>query len=271
MTVNQETEPLLEVVDLSVTFMSSGVVTQILDNVSFQLGCHKTLGILGESGSGKTVTALSILNLITSPPLSGMSGKIFFKGLDLLQCSDADLKKIRGKHIAYIFQEPATALNPVLTIGDQIIEMIQAHMDLNKKNAKVMAIDLLTEVGISSPSLRMKNYPHEISGGMRQRAMIATALSCNPDILIADEPTTALDVTIQAQVLELFKELIDKRGMSIIFMTHDLSVIAEIADDILVLKDGKVVEKDKAEQIFHHPVHPYTKELISLLSGGIYD
>ena len=187
MTVNEEAEPLLEVIDLSVTFMSSGVVTQILDNVSFQLGRHKTLGILGESGSGKTMTALSILHLITSPPLSGMSGKILFQGLDLLKCSDTDLKKIRGKHIAYIFQEPATALNPVLTIGDQIIEMIQAHKDLNKKNAKEMAIDLLTEVGISSPSLRMKNYPHEISGGMRQRAMIATALSCNPDILIAAE------------------------------------------------------------------------------------
>jgi ABC-type dipeptide/oligopeptide/nickel transport system ATPase component len=268
MTHTQDTSPLLEVVDLSVTFKTAGREIEILNKVSFILGSHKTLGIVGESGSGKTVTALSILNLIPTPPLLRLTGEIRFLGKNLLRYSPSQLQKIRGNRISFIFQEPATALNPVLTIGDQITEMILAHTDLSKRKAKERAIGLLSEVGIPNPSLRMRNYPHEISGGMRQRAMIAMALSCEPDILIADEPTTALDVTIQAQVLELFKGLIEGRGMSVIFMTHDLGVIAEIADDVLVLQHGRVVEKDSIEQVYQHPSHPYTKELLTLLSGG---
>ncbi len=262
-------EPILEVNDLCVVFKTETGKTPILDNVSFRLQKNKTLGIVGESGSGKTITALSILNLIPSPPLDSITGEIRFRGENLLSFKKSQMKKIRGNRIAYIFQEPMTALNPVLTIGDQIVEMIRAHNSLGRREARDRAVQLLTEVGITSPCQRLKNYPHEISGGMRQRAMIAMALSCNPDILIADEPTTALDVTIQAQVLDLFKHLIDSRGMSIIFVTHDLGVIAEIADDVLVLQEGKTVEYNTIDEVFHHPQHPYTRELLSLLKGGV--
>lgn len=269
MTNTDANKSLLEVIDLSVTYKKAGRKIEILKDVTFELKARRTLGIVGESGSGKTVTALSVLKLIPSPPLHTLTGKVIFLGEDLLQLPEPQMNRIRGNRIAYIFQEPATALNPVLTIGDQIMEMILAHKAVSKKEAKERAIGLMTEVGIPSPALRMENYPHEISGGMRQRAMIAMALSCDPDILIADEPTTALDVTIQAQVLELFKSLIETRGMSIIFMTHDLSVLAEIADDVLVLKDGQVVEKKPIIQLFRYPSHPYTKELISLVSGAV--
>ncbi|RPI72454.1 MAG: ABC transporter ATP-binding protein, partial [Desulfobacteraceae bacterium] len=183
--------------------------------------------MVGESGSGKSVTALSLLRLIPSPPLKNMTGRIEFRGRDLLTLPKKELRAIRGKEIAFIFQEPMTALNPVLTIGDQMAEMIRTHEKMTKNEAWEKGVQLLTEVGIAAPRLRMKSYPHELSGGMRQRAMIATALSCNPTILIADEPTTALDVTIQAQILELFKKIMRTRNMAIIFITHDLGVIAE--------------------------------------------
>lgn len=267
MNLTDSKNQLLSVNNLSVTFEQGDTETLILDNVSFSLEAQKTLGIVGESGSGKTITALSILNLIPSPPLKSISGEILFEGTNLITASKKQLRSVRGKRIAYIFQEPMTALNPVLTIGEQIIEMIKAHKSVSKKEAQRRSISLLSEVGIPSPELRMKNYPHEISGGMRQRAMIAMALCCNPDILIADEPTTALDVTIQAQVLELFKKLIETRGMSIIFVTHDLGVIAEIADHLIVLKSGKIVERGPIHEIFQSPKHPYTQELLRLLSG----
>ncbi|MCG8337225.1 MAG: ABC transporter ATP-binding protein [Proteobacteria bacterium] len=265
MTKNSREYPLLRVNNLTVTFKSSGEQKIILDDVSFELKRNSTLGIVGESGSGKTITALSILNLIPTPPLESIKGQIFFENRDLLECNRAEWRGIRGKRIAYIFQEPMTALNPVLTIGDQITEMVRAHESISKKDAIQKAVTLLEEVGIPSPMQRLKNYPHELSGGMRQRAMIAMALSCGPDILIADEPTTALDVTIQAQVLELFKSLIQSRGMSILFVTHDLSVMAEIADHIIVLKNGKVVEYAAIQEIFKTPQHPYTRELLALI------
>lgn len=261
--------PLLEVSGLDVTFRSGGKKHHILRNISFSLESDRTLGIVGESGSGKTVTALSILNLIPSPPLDTLSGEIRFHGENLIELTRSRMRLIRGARISYIYQEPLTALNPVLTIGDQIVEMIRAHTRLGRREAFDKAAGLLDEVGIPSPTHRMRNYPHEMSGGMRQRAMIAMSLCCDPEILIADEPTTALDVTVQAQVLELFKKLIRQRGMSIIFVTHDLSVIAEIADDVLVLKDGEVVEYAPIDDIFHHPVHPYTQELLSLTRGEV--
>ena len=257
--------PLLKVKNLTVTFKTAGEESTILNDVSFELHKNKTLGIVGESGSGKTMTALSILNLIPTPPLESIKGEINFDGKDLLKCNSTEWQTIRGKRIAYIFQEPMTALNPVLTIGDQIIEMLRAHEPIGKNEAAKRAATLLDEVGIPSPTQRLKNYPHELSGGMRQRAMIAMALSCNPEILIADEPTTALDVTIQAQVLELFKSLIQSRGMSILFVTHDLSVMAEIADHIIVLKNGIVVEYAPIQEIFDAPQHTYTRELLALI------
>ena len=259
---------LLEVKDLSVTFFGKGESEiKILEDISFSLEEGRILGIVGESGSGKSVTALSLLGLHSSPPLKSISGKAIYQGKDLLQLSNKKMRSIRGKKIAFIFQEPMTALNPVFTIGDQIIETIRSH----EKSSKQVAIEkgkaLLQEVGLTNPSLRMKNYPHELSGGMRQRAMIAMALSCDPELLIADEPTTALDVTIQAQILELLKEIIKARKMSVIFITHDLGVIAEIADYVLVMKDGKVIEYDSVDNIFHHPTHPYLQELLSLIPG----
>ncbi len=265
--MNLNRSPLLQVIDLNVDFKSEGKTTAILKEISFVLEKGETLGIVGESGSGKTITVQSILNLIPTPPLSGISGKILFKDTDLLNCSQTQLRSIRGKEIAYIFQEPMTALNPVLSIGDQIMEMIRTHESTGRKSAFQKAVSLLEEVGIPSPEQRMKNFPHELSGGMRQRAMIAMALSCNPEILLADEPTTALDVTIQAQVLELFKELKQTRGTSIIFVTHDLGVIAEIADKLMVLRQGMIIEEGPLDQIFKSPQQEYTRELISLLGG----
>lgn len=267
MTRLPKTDPLLEIKNLSVRFKSYGKTTPILNNVSFSLESQKTLGIVGESGCGKTVTALSILNLIPSPPLERITGEIRFNGENLLKLSPKKLRRIRGKEIAYIFQEPMTALNPVYTVGEQISEMIRTHENVGRKEATERGIWLLNEVGITNPTSRMNSYPHQISGGMRQRVMIAIALSCDPKILIADEPTTALDVTIQAQVLELFKTLIEKRRMSIIFVTHDLGVIAEIADEVIVMRKGAVVESNSVEAIFHQPVHPYTKSLVQLLTG----
>jgi ABC-type dipeptide/oligopeptide/nickel transport system ATPase component len=259
---------LLKVTGLCVTFAKAEKEIPIIEHLSFALQEKQTLGIVGESGSGKSVTALSLLRLIPRPPLKKISGRIEFLGRDILALPKNELRTIRGKEIGYIFQEPMTALNPVLTIGDQMIEMIRAHEKISKRQARERGVQLLTEVGIAGPQLRMKSYPHELSGGMRQRAMIATALSCNPRILIADEPTTALDVTIQAQILELFKKIMQTRNMAIIFITHDLGVIAEIADQVLVIQNGRAVESDTVAEIFHNPKHPYTKGLLSLLNGA---
>lgn len=260
--------PILEVRNLFVTFNVKGREVPILNDLSFSLAGRQTLGIVGESGSGKSVTALSILKLISTPPLKKMGGEIIYRGLDLMPLSNNDMRSIRGKEIAIIFQEPVTALNPVLAIGDQITETIMAHNIEGRGGARNRGIELLRETGISNPELCMKNYPHELSGGMRQRAMIAMALSCDPCILIADEPTTALDVTIQAQILELFKKLKDERQMSILFITHDLGVIAEIADKVLVLHEGRMVEYNHVDNIFHAPSHPYTQKMLDQLPGG---
>jgi len=267
MTTQEQSISLLEVKNLDVSFKTEGGVVPILNRISFSLQEQQTLGIVGESGSGKSVTAMSILRLIGRPPLHEMSGKIRYNHTDLLSCSGKQMQKVRGKEIGFIFQEPMTALNPVFTVGDQIEEMIRTHKEVSKKEARIKGIGLLTEVGIPSPKQRMKNYPHELSGGMRQRAMIAMALSCSPKILIADEPTTALDVTVQAQILELFKKLKEEHRMSIIFITHDLGVIAEIADQVLIMHNGTVIESNTVEEIFHYPAHPYTRKLLSLLPG----
>jgi oligopeptide transport system ATP-binding protein len=260
-------EPVLEVRNLSLTFKTEGRETSILEDISFALGDRQTLGIVGESGSGKSVTALSILKLIPSPPLFRMSGEIHFRKKDLAAVSSKEMRSIRGKEIGFIFQEPMTALNPVLTIGDQIMETIRVHERVSRREARDRAVILLKEVGIPAPELRIKSYPHELSGGMRQRAMIAMSLSCGPAVLIADEPTTALDVTIQAQILELFRKLKEERRMSMIFITHDLGVIAEVADEVLVMHGGAVKEYGTVEDIFHAPSHPYTRNLLGLLPG----
>jgi ABC-type dipeptide/oligopeptide/nickel transport system ATPase component len=258
---------LIEVRNLDVTFLVNRREVPILRSVSFDLSTQQTLGIVGESGSGKSVTALSILKLIPSPPLHGMSGEVLFRGSDLMSLPARELRTVRGAEISFIFQEPMTALNPVLTIGRQISETMRAHMRISKKEAGERTVELLKEVGMPDPQLRARSYPHELSGGMRQRAMTAMALSCDPSVLIADEPTTALDVTIQAQILELFKKLRDERRMSIIFITHDLGVIAEIADQVLVMQEGAVVEYGPVEDIFHSPSHPYTRKLLGFLPG----
>jgi ABC-type dipeptide/oligopeptide/nickel transport system ATPase component len=257
-------DPLLEVRDLTVTFSVSRQEIPILSGVSFSLDEQSTIGVVGESGSGKTVLALSLLRLIGRPPLQRMSGSIRYRGRDLAALSGREMRAIRGQEIAFVFQEPMTALNPVMSIGRQIVEMIRAHESVSRQAAWERGIKLLHEVRIPSPALRMKSFPHQLSGGMRQRAMIAMALSCSPRLLIADEPTTALDVTIQAQILELLKDLQRRRRMSILFITHDLGVIGEIADQVVVMRDGIVVEQGSSETVFQAPRHEYTRMLLGL-------
>lgn len=250
-------QPLLKVENLHVHFKTEDGIIKAVNGVNFELFSGETLAIVGESGSGKTVTALSTIRLLDENGWIS-EGKIRYKDIDVLALSDNQLRKIRGKEISMIFQEPMTALNPVFTIGDQIIESLELHLDMGKQEARNRAIELLTKVGIPEPERRIDQYPHELSGGMRQRAMIAMALSCNPSILIADEPTTALDVTIQAQILELMKELQKEFQMSIIFITHDLGVVAEMADRAIVMYGGEVVESADIITIFKKPRHPYT-------------
>lgn len=256
---------LLEVKNLSIDFKLNDQIIPILKDISFILNSGETLGVVGESGSGKTVTVQSILSLVPRPPLYRISGEIWFKQQDLLQIPLSDLRRIRGQKIAYIFQEPMTALNPVLTIGEQISEMLKEHQKIRGSELKEKVIALLHETGIPSPEMRINNYPHELSGGMRQRAMIAMALSCDPDILLADEPTTALDVTIQAQILDLFQNIAHDRGMAVIFVTHDLSVIAEIANQVLVMQSGTVMDYGDIFTVFDHPTSDYTKQLLALI------
>ena len=234
-----------------------------MDGVTLDLLPKETLGIVGESGCGKTITALSILRLFPSPPGKIVDGEIFFEGRNLTELSESEIRKIRGNRISMIFQEPMTSLNPVFSIGSQIIESLVLHQGLAKREAKNKTIDMLRKVGIPSPERRFDEFPHQLSGGMRQRVMIAMALSCQPQLLIADEPTTALDVTIQAQILDLMIKLKEQMGTAIILITHNLGLVAQMAERILVMYAGKVVEEAPVKALFDHPQHPYTKGLLN--------
>jgi oligopeptide/dipeptide ABC transporter ATP-binding protein len=256
-------EKVLEVKDLIVEFRTERGTIKAVNGVNFDVYKGKTVGIVGESGSGKSVTALAIMGLIPNPPGRVAGGQILFNGKSLVNIEASEMRKIRGNKIAMIFQEPMTSLNPVFTIGNQIEEVLELHQpDLNSKERRLKAIEMLRLVGIPSPEKRVEEYPHQLSGGMRQRVMIAIALSCEPDILIADEPTTALDVTIQAQILELMKKLQKELGMGIVLITHDLGVVAETCDDVSVMYCGQIVESADVKTLFRHPKHPYTKGLM---------
>jgi peptide/nickel transport system ATP-binding protein/oligopeptide transport system ATP-binding protein len=251
-------EKLIDVNKLATYFHTEEGTVKAVDGISFEIYPGETLGIVGESGCGKSVTSLSIMRLIESPPGQIENGEIMFNGKDLTKLSQKEMRKIRGNDISMIFQEPMTSLNPVYTVGDQIMEAILIHKDVNKKQARQQAIDMLTKVGIPLPEQRVDEYPHQLSGGMRQRVMIAMALSCDPQLLIADEPTTALDVTIQAQILELMNGLKRQFGMAIMMITHDLGVIAEVSDRVAVMYAGKIVEYTDVKTLYGDPKHPYT-------------
>ena len=252
---------LLQVKDLYTSFFTSSGEVKAVNGVSFNLEKGKVLGIVGESGSGKSVTAYSILQILTNPGRI-VGGSIKLKGQEFVGCSKETMQKVRGNQISIIFQDPMTSLYPVFTVGNQLMEAILLHTKRNKEEAKARAIEMLKLVGVNEPEKRIEQYPHEFSGGMRQRVMIAMALACEPDILIADEPTTALDVTIQAQILDLMKELQKKLGMAIILITHDLGVVAEMCDDIIVMYAGQISERGTADDIFYNPKHEYTKGLL---------
>ena len=254
-------EYLLQVKDLHTSFFTDSGEVKAVNGVSFNLEAGKTLGIVGESGSGKSVTAYSIMQILADTGKI-VSGEVVYKGEDITKWNKKQMQGFRGKKCSIIFQDPMTSLNPVFTIGNQLMEAILLHTDRNKEQARERAIEMLTLVGVNEPEKRLKQYPHELSGGMRQRVMIAMALACEPDILIADEPTTALDVTIQAQILELMQELQKKMGMAIIMVTHDLGVIADMCDEIIVMYGGRVCERGTADAIFYDPRHEYTKGLL---------
>jgi len=254
--------PLLEVKDLKTYFYTEEGVVKAVDGVSYEIEQGEILGLVGESGSGKTVSVLSILRLIPNPPGKIVSGEILFEGRDLLKLDGESIRRLRGNEIGMIFQEPMTSLNPVLTIGRQITETLELHMGLDDKAANDRAAELLDMVGISEPRSRLKDYPHQFSGGMRQRVMIAMALSCNPKLLLADEPTTALDVTIQSQILELMTGLAKQTGVAVIIITHNLGVVARYADRVNVMYAGKVIESASATELYGRPMHPYTLGLL---------
>lgn len=258
-------QKVLEVKNLKTHFFTKEGTSRAVDGVSFYLNKGETIGIVGESGCGKSMTSLSILNLIPSPPGKIVDGEILLHGQNIIGLPQEELRKIRGKKISMIFQEPMTSLNPVLTVGEQIAETIRLHEKLPRKQAWEKAVDMLRIVGIPSPEKRAKQEPYQLSGGMRQRVMIAMALACNPDVLIADEPTTALDVTIQAQILEILKDLQQQMGMSIIFITHDLGVVSEMCDKVAVMYAGQVIEEGLTDELFDKPLHPYTRGLIDSL------
>jgi peptide/nickel transport system ATP-binding protein len=253
---------LLEVRDLRTHFATEGGEFRAVDGVSFALERGRTLGIVGESGCGKSVTSLSIMGLVPQPPGRIAGGEVLFEGVDLLKLDHARMSELRGNKLSMIFQEPMTSLNPVFTVGDQIIEGILRHRDVSPAEARERAIEMLRRVRIPSPERRIDDYPHKMSGGMRQRVMIAMALACNPQLLIADEPTTALDVTIQAQILELMRNLRDELGTAIMLITHDLGVIAELAHDVIVMYAGRIVEQVDVTRLFADPQHPYTIGLL---------
>jgi oligopeptide transport system ATP-binding protein len=254
---------LLEVQGLKTQFFTREGVVHAVDGISYSLDTGKTLGIVGESGCGKSVNALSIMRLIPDPPGKIVEGTILFEGKDLITFSEREMQEIRGNQISMIFQDPMTSLNPVLRIGTQITEGIRLHLGLDKKQATERAVELLEAVGMPDARGRLRDYPHQFSGGMRQRVMIAMALSCEPKLLIADEPTTALDVTIQAQILALLERLQDRFGMSILLITHDLGVVAGVSDDVVVMYAGRIVEQADTEELFANPQHPYTQALLA--------
>ncbi len=258
---------LIQVKNLRTSFFTSDGEVRAVDGISFRIEEGKTLGLVGESGCGKSVTALSIMRLIPSPPGRVVGGEILYRGQDLLKLNGTAMRKIRGNEISMIFQEPMTSLNPVFTIGNQIGEAIHLHQGLRKRETREKTVEMLRLVKIADPEQRIHDYPHQLSGGMRQRVMIAMALSCNPSLLIADEPTTALDVTIQAQILDLMSELREKLGMSLLLITHDLGVVAEQADEVAIMYAGKIVERAEAREIFNRPLHPYTVGLLNSLPG----
>jgi peptide/nickel transport system ATP-binding protein/oligopeptide transport system ATP-binding protein len=253
---------LLDVQGLTTAFMTGRGEITAIEEVSFSLKEGEILGIVGESGSGKSVTALTIMGLLPTPPARIAAGKVLFQGQELTQLSSREMQRIRGPGIAMIFQEPMTSLNPVFSIGDQIMETIKAHENLPAAVLRKRAIDMLDKVGIPSAARRLDDYPHQMSGGQRQRVMIAIALACNPKLLIADEPTTALDVTIQAQILDLLMDLRDEFRMAIMIITHNMGVIAETADRVLVMYAGRVIEEAPVARVFDHPIHPYTRGLL---------
>jgi peptide/nickel transport system ATP-binding protein len=257
--------PLLDVQHLSVVFDGSPAVTAV-DDVSFQIAPGETLGLVGESGSGKSVTAFSILRLL-QPPGRVSGGQVLFEGRDLLTLSEREMRAVRGARISLIFQEPMTALNPVMRVGDQIAEALLVHGQATKSEARVRAIDLLNAVRIPDAAQRVRDYPHQLSGGMRQRVMIAIALACQPPLIIADEPTTALDVTIQAQVLELLRDLKAQFNLAVLLITHDFGVVAEMADRVAVMYKGKLVEQGPVRQILREPAHEYTRSLLAAVPG----
>jgi peptide/nickel transport system ATP-binding protein len=254
--------PVLEVDGLQTYFFTRAGIVKAVDDVSFSLKRNETLAIVGESGCGKSMTALSILRLIPDPPGRIVGGSVRLDGRDLMQLNEAEMRDVRGNHISMIFQEPMTSLNPVLTIGQQVSETLRLHQDVSKQDAWSKAVDMLRLVRIPEPEQRAKEYPHQLSGGMRQRAMIAMALSCNPQVLLADEPTTALDVTIQAQILELIVDLQKRLGTAVILITHDLGVVAETAQRVIVMYAGRKVEEADVEELFGNPLHPYTHGLM---------
>ena len=253
---------LLEIENLQTQFFTSAGAVKAVDGISYNVEEGETVAVVGESGCGKSVSALSILRLVADPPGKVVGGSIRFQGRDLLRLSDAEMRAVRGNDIAMVFQEPMTSLNPVLTIGLQLTETLQHHLGKSDKQANARAIDLLKMVGISEPERRLAQYPHHLSGGMRQRVMIAVALACEPKLIIADEPTTALDVTIQAQILELMKDLTRRLGVALIVITHNLGVVARYADRVNVMYAGKIIETGGAEEIYHNPRHPYTLALL---------
>jgi peptide/nickel transport system ATP-binding protein len=257
--------PLLDVQDLTVVFDGARQVTAV-DRVNLQIATGETLGVVGESGSGKSVTAYSVLRLV-QPPGRIVSGRVMFEGRDLLRLTEPEMREVRGARISLIFQEPMTALNPVMRVGDQIAEALTVHSMAGLRDARARAVELLDAVRISDPARRVRDYPHQLSGGMRQRVMIAIALACRPPLIIADEPTTALDVTIQAQVLELLRELKERFQLALMLITHDFGVIAEMADRVAVMYKGQIVEEGPVRQILRAPVHPYTRSLLAAVPG----
>lgn len=261
----QTTDSILQVENLVTTFQSGGKIIRAVDNCSFNVTKGKTLGIVGESGSGKSVTSLSIMRLVPDPPGKITSGKIIFEGANLLDLSERQMRSLRGNKMAMIFQEPMTSLNPVYTIGNQISEVFILHKQATAKQARELSIEMLKQVRIPSPEKRIDEYPHQLSGGMRQRVMIAMSLACKPNLLIADEPTTALDVTIQSQILALMNELQEQNNMAIILITHDFGVVAQTCDDVAVMYAGRIVEKATVHDIFKDPKHPYTKSLLNAI------
>jgi oligopeptide/dipeptide ABC transporter ATP-binding protein len=254
---------LLEIEDLKVQFFTSEGIVRAVDGITYHVEAGETVAIVGESGSGKSVSALAILRLIPDPPGKILNGRIKFNGRDLLQLSDSEIRQVRGRDIAMVFQEPMTSLNPVFTVGRQLTETLLRHTDMNQAKADERAMELLVQVGISDPAQRLTQFPHHLSGGMRQRVMIAMSLACNPKLIIADEPTTALDVTIQAQILELMKDLSNRLGVALLIITHNLGVVARYADRVNVMYAGRIIEMGLAKDIYHNPRHPYTIGLLA--------